>query len=104
MKKLLLTFVAMAIAMVTYAQLPAVTLKTMDGKTISTDTLSNNGKPFIIDFFATWCKPCNRELKAINEVYADWQDETGVKIFAVSIDQAQNINKVKPMVDEYGWE
>ena len=43
MKKLLLTFVAMAIAMVTYAQLPAVTLKTMDGKTISTDTLSNNG-------------------------------------------------------------
>lgn len=80
MKKLLLTFVAMAIAMVTYAQLPAVTLKTMDGKTISTDTLSNNGKPFIIDFFATWCKPCNRELKAINEVYADWQDETGVKI------------------------
>ena len=104
MKKLLLTFVAMAIAMVTYAQLPAVTLKTMDGKTISTDTLSNNGKPFIIDFFATWCKPCNRELKAINEVYADWQDETGVKIFAVSIDQAQNINKVKPMVDEYGCE
>ena len=104
MKKLLLTFVAMAIAMVTYAQLPAVTLKTMDGKTISTDTLSNNGKPFIIDFFATWCKPCNRELKAINEVYADWQDETGVKIFAVSIDQAQNINKVKPLVDANGWE
>ena len=32
-----------------------------------------------------------------------WQEETGVKIYAVSIDQAQNINKVKPMVDEYGW-
>lgn len=87
-----------------YAQLPAVTLKTMDGKTVSTDTLSNNGKPIIIDFFATWCKPCNRELNAIHEVYEDWVEETGVKLIAVSIDQAQNINKVKPMVDGYGWE
>ena len=86
------------------AQLPAVTLRTIDGKAVSTDTLSNDGKPFIIDFFATWCKPCNRELKAIHEVYPDWQEETGVKLYAVSIDQAQNINKVKPMVDEYGWE
>lgn len=86
------------------AQLPAVALRTIDGKSVSTDTLNNGGKPFIIDFFATWCKPCNRELKAIHEVYVDWQEETGVKLFAVSIDQAQNINKVKPMVDEYGWE
>ena len=86
------------------AQLPAVTLKTIAGKTISTDTLSNNGKPFIIDFFATWCKPCNRELNAISEVYEEWQEETGVKIYAVSIDQAQNIHKVKPLVDGYGWD
>ena len=87
-----------------YAQLPAVTLKTIDGKTVSVDTLSNNGKPFIIDFFATWCKPCNRELSAIAEVYEDWQKETGVKIFAISVDQAQNIQKVKPLVDNHGWE
>ena len=87
-----------------YAQLPAVTLKTIDGKTVSVDTLSNNGKPFIIDFFATWCKPCNRELDAIAEVYEEWQKETGVKIFAISVDQAQNIQKVKPLVDNHGWE
>ena len=85
-------------------QLPAVTLKNISGEAVRTDTLSNNGKPFIIDFFATWCKPCNRELDAIAEVYEDWQQETGVKIFAVSIDQGQNINKVKPLVDNHGWE
>jgi len=85
------------------AQLPVVTLKTMDGQTVSTDTLNNNGKPFIIDFFATWCKPCNRELDAIAEVYDDWQKETGVKLIAISIDQAQNINKVKPLVSNHGW-
>ena len=87
-----------------YAQLPAVTLKTMDGKVVRVDTLSNKGKPFVIDFFATWCKPCNRELDAISEVYEDWQKETGLKIYAVSIDQAQNIQKVKPLVDNHGWE
>ena len=89
---------------VTDAQLPSVTLKTMDGKTINTKDLSNDGKPIIIDFFATWCKPCNRELDAIAEVYEEWQKETGVKIIAVSIDQAQNINKVKPLVENHGWE
>ena len=82
------------------AQLPDVTLKSIDGKTVQSATLSNDGKPFIIDFFATWCKPCNRELSAIAEVYDEWQEETGVKIYAVSIDQAQNINKVKPLVDQ----
>ncbi|MBO7590948.1 MAG: TlpA family protein disulfide reductase [Prevotella sp.] len=86
-----------------HAQLPAVTLKALNGQSVQTDTLSNNGKPFIIDFFATWCKPCNRELDAIAEVYEDWQEETGVKIFAVSIDQGQNINKVKPLVNNHGW-
>lgn len=86
------------------AQLPAVTLKNMSGVEVCTDTLSNGGKPFIIDFFATWCKPCNRELDAISEVYEEWQEETGVKIIAVSIDQAQNINKVKPLVSNHNWE
>ena len=94
----------MAIVGSAFAQMPKVTLKDISGKAISTDTLSNNGKPFIIDFFATWCKPCNRELDAIAEVYDEWVEETGVKIFAVSIDQAQNINKVKPLVDNHGWD
>jgi len=103
--KIRLLLMAMLLAFVgeIKAQLPAVTLKDMSGKTVNTAELSNDGKPIIISFFATWCKPCNRELSAISEVYEDWQDETGVKLIAVSIDQAQNINKVKPLVDGNGW-
>ncbi len=86
------------------AQLPSVQLKTLDGKTVDTAKLSNDGKPFVISFFATWCKPCNRELKAIHEVYPDWQEETGMKLIAISTDQAQNASKVKPLVDGEGWE
>lgn len=94
---------AFALCSLADAQVPQVVLRSIDGRTVRTDTLSNGGKPFIIDFFATWCKPCNRELSAIAEVYDDWQEETGVKVIAVSIDQAQNINKVKPLVDNHGW-
>ena len=106
MKKiaLLLCLFALAASSDVFAQLPAVTLKTIDGQEVKINELSNDGKPFIIDLFATWCKPCNRELSAIAEVYDEWQEETGVKIYAVSIDQAQNINKVKPLVDENEWE
>ncbi len=91
-------------AMPAAAQLPSVQVKDLSGKTIDTATLSNDGKPFAISFFATWCKPCQRELRAIAEVYPDWQDETGMKMYIVSIDEAQNVSKVKPLVDGEGWE
>ena len=86
------------------AALPGVQLKDLNGKPVNTAKLTNNGKPMIISFWATWCKPCIRELKAIHELYPDWRDETGVRIIIVSIDDAQNAQKVKPMVDGMGWE
>lgn len=88
----------------TRAALPSVTLADIDGNSVSIAELAQKGKPVIISFFATWCKPCMRELKALDEVYEDWKDETGVTIYIVSIDQAQDIQKVKPLVDGNGWD
>ena len=105
MNKLFLSLCLLLISFAASAQerLSKVILKDIEGRTVQTDTISNNGKPLIIALFATWCKPCNRELTSIDEVYDDWQQETGVRLVAVSIDQAQNVNKVKPMVDQNGW-
>lgn len=85
------------------AKLPKVVLKDINGKSVSTDEIGNQVYPVIVDFFATWCKPCNRELSAIAEVYEEWQEETGVKLVAISVDQAQNAYKVAPLVSENGW-
>lgn len=104
MKKILFLVVALAMALPSMAELPSVALKDINGNSVNTAELHNDGKPFVISFFALWCKPCMRELKAIHEVYPDWQDETGVKVIAVSIDEAQNEQKVKPLVDGRGWE
>ncbi len=92
------------VSTIALAQIPQVTLKDINGNTVNTAELSNDGKPFVISFFATWCKPCMRELDAISEVYQDWQDETGMKIIIVSIDDGQNVAKVRPLVDSKGWE
>lgn len=103
LKKILAMSVMMFVAVAAWAELPSVTLKDINGKTVNTAELSNDGKPIVISFFATWCKPCNRELAAIHEVFPDWVDETGVKLIAVSIDEAQNAQKVKPLVERKGW-
>ena len=104
MKKFLLAVVALFLSVSAFAELPSVQLRDIDGKRVDTAKLNNDGKPYIISFFATWCKPCLRELDAVNEVYADWQEETGVKLIAVSIDKAQDESKVKPLVNSKGYE
>lgn len=104
MKKTVFTAILAVFTLNLFAQLPSVPLKNLEGKTVNTAELSNDGKPFIISFFALWCKPCQRELKAIHEVYGEWQEETGVKLIAVSIDEAQNVQKVKPLIDQNEWE
>ena len=104
MKRIGISLILALSALVCYAALPEVNLRDIDGKTVNVATLSQSGKPVIISFFATWCKPCMRELKAIHELYADWQEETGVEMYIVSTDQAQDSHKVAPLVNGNGWE
>ena len=85
-------------------KIPSVNVKTLDGRTINTSGISNEGKPIIISFWATWCKPCIRELDAIADVYEDWVEETGVQLIAVSIDDTRNTAKVSPFINGKGWE
>jgi cytochrome c biogenesis protein CcmG/thiol:disulfide interchange protein DsbE len=85
-------------------KIPAVEVKTLDQTAFNTSEIQNDGKPIIISFWATWCSPCKRELNAIAEVYEDWQEETGVKLIAISIDDARNVPKVQPYVNGQSWE
>ena len=108
MKKLFTLLFAMLVMGGLHAQqksdLPNVTIKDLQGKDVNIAKLSNNGKPFVLTFWATWCGPCIKEHNALDEVYQDWKDETGVKIYSVSIDDSRSTAKVKPFVEGKGWE
>ena len=85
-------------------KIPSINIKTLEGKTVNTASFENNGDPVIISFWALWCKSCIKELEAISEVYEDWQDETNVKLIAISIDDSRNTSKLKPFINSKGWE
>ena len=107
MKNLLLVFATIFMTQSVLSQsqsLPAVTLKDLDGKDVNMATLSNDGKPMLICFWATWCSPCKKELNTYADYYEEWQKETGVKIYAVTIDDQRTVNSVKPYVNSVSWE
>lgn len=108
MKKTLISILfilanTICIAQTKNTTLPSVSIKSVEGKTINTDSFENQGNPIVISFWATWCKPCAKELNAISEVYDDWQEETGVKVIAVSIDDSRNAAKVGPFANGKDW-
>ena len=108
MKKILFTLVIVSLtASISFAQnrtLPNIEVKNLNGTKFNITQIENEGSPIVISFWATWCKPCKKELNNIAEVYEDWQDETNVKIIAISIDDSRSMSKVNPYVNASDWD
>jgi thiol-disulfide isomerase/thioredoxin len=85
------------------ASLPNVSLKDLQGNTVNIAELATTGQPVILSFWATWCTPCKKELTNYADLYEDWQADFGVKIVAISIDDARNTAKVKSYVNGVKW-
>lgn len=85
-------------------QLPEMDLTMLNGSVVKTSSLLNPDGLTIINFWATWCKPCVLELNNIKEVFGTWKKETGVKMIAVSIDDSRTLAKVGPLVNGKGWD
>ena len=86
------------------SDLPGIDIKDLTGKTINTASLLDGDSPVILSFWATWCSPCIKELDAISENLEDWQDETDVRVIAISIDDSRTSMRVIPLADGRGWE
>ena len=85
-------------------RIPSVKIKHVNGSSIDASMLSNGGKPYIICFWKTCCKPPLEELDAIAEVYTDWQEATGVVLYAVSVDDSRSSSQAGPYAMGQGYE
>lgn len=60
-----------------------------------------DGKVIMINFWATWCPPCRREMPALMKLYENYRDQ-GFVIVGVALDEKQNvIDYIDPMGVEY---
>jgi peroxiredoxin len=66
------------------SQAPGFTLPDLEGNEISLAHL--RGRPVIINFWATWCAPCQVEMPALEQAYQERKDE-GLVILAVNRDE-----------------
>ncbi len=66
-------------------QAPAFQLQTLEGQPVSLADIE--GKVAIIDFWATWCPPCVKEIPEFIELYQAYRDQ-GLVILGISMDQA----------------
>lgn len=105
--RILITTILILISFLTafsQSSIPSVDIRTINGTVFNTSGISNEDKPIVISFWATWCKPCVKELTAISEVYDDWKSETGVKVIIISIDDTKSMARVKPFVNVKEWD
>ncbi|MBC03240.1 MAG: hypothetical protein CMJ34_08035 [Phycisphaerae bacterium] len=58
------------------------------------------GKPYIVEFWATWCGPCKRSIPHLNSLYKKYKD-SGLTIIGVS-DETKAVSKVRSFVKNQG--
>lgn len=75
---------------------PAFTLTTLTGETF--DLSAAQGKPVVLNFWATWCGPCQRELPALQAA----AERYGDRVLIIGVDQGEAPETVQRYVDQLG--
>ena len=99
---ILCSFCFSALAEEKGSQAPDFALENLKGKKVELKELLKQG-PVLISFWATWCKPCIKELNELQKVYKQYKEE-GFEILAIDVDGPRSFSKVKSMVKGLKWD
>jgi thiol-disulfide isomerase/thioredoxin len=68
--------------------LPDFALQSLDGRL--TSIKSWNGRSLVINFWATWCAPCRREIPLLEELSSEWASR-GVTFVGIAVDHRDSV-------------
>jgi len=104
MKKIILTLALIILPFLLNAQdigkeAPEFTGKTTDGEKIS--LTDYRGKVLVVDFWASWCRPCKEGFPFLIELYGEYSDK-GFSVLGVNLDE--DVNNMKNFIKKLGKE
>ena len=79
---------------------PALVVEELDGN--SFDLSEERGKVTVVNFWATWCEPCRKEIPAIEAVFRRYHDQ-GLEVIALSADRRHERSNVIEMAKSFGY-
>ncbi len=76
--------------------LPDLSIKLISGKQTRLSSLLEDG-PILVNFWATWCAPCKKEMIFLEEFHKKYSDQ-GFRVLAISTDSPKSMSKVKSYI------
>lgn len=99
-KIIILAVCLLTAKMIYAAKLDDFILKDLNNKKVAFSELQGE-KLTILDFWATWCKPCSREIPKLVDLYTTYKDQ-GVEFIGINVDSPRNTPKVRPFANALG--
>lgn len=79
---------------------PDFNLRDIDGKAVPLSQFK--GKVVLINFWATWCAPCQVEMPHLQKFYDELKGD-GLVVLSISTDDARSASQVKPLIKRNGY-
>lgn len=95
-KRLFLIVFVFGSVLIAQGKAPDIKLKALDGQTVQLYSLLKDG-PVLINFWATWCAPCKKEMIYLNEFEQKYKKD-GFSVLAISIDSPKSLSQVRSYI------
>lgn len=108
MKKLLIVALSIFVTATAFAQstdLPNTQVKDVNtNKKMAFNETFETGKVTLVNFWATWCVPCKKEIKNVRKKMEEWKKEADFNYMTVSVDEARAESLVRSYAKSQGWD
>jgi thiol-disulfide isomerase/thioredoxin len=77
-----------------------IKIRTLDGKRADLNTLLGEGKPVVLNIWATWCGSCRQEIPHLVDLAREYKKD-GLIVLGLTYEDHKNIKAVKDFISEF---